>query len=378
MILRVSIAVLLACAFCPAQTPDDSQPAASNVRGAEYPRVHSDLRVTFRIKAPSVQKVQLQPGGNDNGLGKGPFELVRSEDGTWSITTPPAVAGFHYYWFLIDGLAVIDPASRTYFGWSKECSGVEVPDKGGDFYATKDVPHGDVRIHWYYSKTTGAERRIFVYTPPGYDQNTTGRYPVLYLQHGAGEDESGWTNQGRAGFILDNLLAARSAKPMIVVMEQGYANRPGSTRAQPGAFEDVVINDLIPTIDTTYRTLADREHRAMAGLSMGGGQTLQITLTHLDLFAWIGSFSSPLRAGLDLKSVYSGAFSDPDAFNRRVHLLWFGAGTAEGQMYNSARSLHDSLLKAGINNVFYESHGTSHEWLTWRRSLYEFAQRLFK
>jgi enterochelin esterase-like enzyme len=377
MIRLIYIAMLLA-SICGAQTSDDSLPAASNVRGAGYPRVHSDLRVTFRIKAPSAQKVQIQPGGDDNGLGKGPFDMVRSEDGMWTATTPPAVPGFHYYWFLIDGVAANDPASRTYFGWGRECSGLEVPEKGADFYATTDVSHGDVRIHWYSSKTAGAWRRIYVYTPPGYDSGTTVRYPVLYLQHGAGEDESGWTNQGRAGFILDNLIAAGKAKPMIVVMEQGYANRVGSTQPQPGLFEGVFINDLIPMIDATYRTLPDREHRAMAGLSMGGGQTLQITLTHLDMFAWIGSFSAPLRTGLDLNTAYSGAFRDPDAFNRRVHLLWFGAGTAEERMLKSAQAWHDALLKAGIKNVFYESPGTAHEWQTWRRSLYEFSQELFK
>jgi enterochelin esterase family protein len=313
--------------------------------------------------------------------------MARAEDGTWTFTTPPAVPGFHYYWFLVDGLAVSDPASRTYFGWGRECSGVEVPEKGVDFYSAREVPHGDVRIHWYYSASTAAWRRIYVYTPPDYGRIATARYPVLYLQHGAGEDESGWTNQGDAGFILDNLLAAGRAKPMIVVMEQGYATRadsaqaqarPSGRPAQPNAFEEVVISDLIPMIDATYRTMKDREHRAMAGLSMGGGQTLQITLAHPDMFAWIGSFSAPLREGIDLKTAYSGAFADPDAFNRKTRLLWFGAGTAEERMFKSAQAVHETLLKAGIRNVFYESPGTAHEWQTWRRCLLDFAQRLFK
>ena len=226
-----------------------------------------------------------------------------------------------------------------------------------------------------------------MYTPAEYDRNTRVRYPVLYLQHGSGEDERGWTTQGRANFILDNLIAEGKAKPLIVVMDQGYATAPGVAQApttqgrgsgQPSLFEQVVINDLIPTIDATYRTLADRDHRAMAGLSMGGGQALQIALTHPDKFSWIGSFSAPLRGGLDLKTAYSGAFADAAAFNKKVHLLWFGAGTAEERMLKPALAMHDTLEKAGIKNVFYQSPGTAHEWQTWRRDLREFAPLLFR
>jgi enterochelin esterase-like enzyme len=210
---------------------------------------------------------------------------------------------------------------------------------------------------------------------------------VLYLQHGSGEDERGWTNQGRANFILDNLIAEGKAKPMILAMETGYAVPPGTAPAistqgrgngQSSAFEQVVLNDLIPMVDATYRTLADRDHRAMAGLSMGGGQTLQITLTHLDKFAWIGSFSSPLRTGIDLKTAYGGAFADGAAFSKKVHLLWFGAGTAEDRMAKSAQAMIDTLKQAGIKSVFYQSPGTAHEWLTWRRDLDEFAPLLFR
>lgn len=384
---RFPICFLLIGGLCGAQGGSDSQPASSNVRGAEYPRVSSDLRVTFRIKAPQARQVQLQPGGDDNGLGKGPMDMMRGADGVWTVTTPPAVPGFHYYWFLVDGLAVGDPGSETYFGWGKESSGVEVPEKGTDFYAVKDVPHGEVRTRWYYAKTTATWRRAMVYTPPEYDRNARARYPVLYLQHGAGEDERGWTNQGRANFILDNLIAEGRAKPMIVVMEQGYATLLGPVQGsatqgrgtgQSVVFEQVVLNDLIPMIDATYRTRADRDHRAMAGLSMGGGQTLQITLTHLDKFSWIGSFSSPLRTGFDLKTAYNGAFADAAAFTRRVHLLWFGAGTAEERMLKPALAMSEALQQAGIRNVFYQSPGTAHEWQTWRRDLHEFAPLLFQ
>src|SRR5271157_377113 len=300
---RAVIGFMLACGSCWAQAAPDSQPAPSNVRGAEYPRVSSDSRVTFRIKAPEAKKVQLQPGGDDNGLGKGPIDMIRGADGTWTLTTPPAIPGFHYYWFLVDGVMVNDVGSETFFGYGRESSGVEVPEKGAGFYAAKDVPHGEVRTRWYFAKTTAAWRRAIVYTPAEYDRNPRARYPVLYLQHGSGEDERGWTNQGRANFILDNLIAGGKAKPMIVVMEQGYATPPGEAQTttpqgrgtgQPSLFEQVVVGDLIPMIDATYRTRSDRDHRAMAGLSMGGGQTLQITLTHLNMFSWIGSFSAPL------------------------------------------------------------------------------------
>lgn len=367
--------LFLAPLFLLLQAPE-GQPAPSNVRGAEYPRVHSDLRVTFRYKAPEAKKVQLQPGGNDNGLGQGPIEMVRGADGVWSVTTPPAVPGFHYYWFLVDGAIANDPASETFFGWARQSSGIDIPEPGATYYLPQNVPHGDVRIHWYFAKTTQAWRRAFVYTPPGYDMNPKQRYPVLYLQHGSGEDERGWTTQGKANFILDNLIAQGKAKPMLVVMEQGYAFAPGT--AQPNLFEQLVINDLIPEIDSAYRTLTTRENRAMAGLSMGGGQTLQITLNHRDRFAWIGAFSAGLRLGDDIKQAYNGAFADAAAFNKQIKLLWLGAGTAEERAHKSLLSAHELLVKAGIRHSTYVSQGTSHEWQTWRRHLNEFAPMLFK
>jgi enterochelin esterase-like enzyme len=329
--------------------------------------------------------VQLQPGGADNGLGKGPLAMSRDDKGVWSITLPAAVPGFHYYWFLVDGLAVNDPGSDTFFGWGRQTSGIEVPEPGADYYEARSVPHGDVRQRLYESKVTGAWRRAYVYTPPDYDANVKTRYPVLYLQHGAGENATGWTKQGRANLILDNLIAAGKAKPMIVVMDTGYATKPGATPVQgatgapqvPNAFEDVVVTDLIPMIDASYRTLKDRDSRAMAGLSMGGGQTLQITSNHLDLFAWIGSFSAPLR-NFDVKTSMNGALIDAASFNKRVRLLWIGAGTGETAIHEAATKLHASLEAAGIKHVVFESAGTAHEWQTWRRSLNDFAPRLFR
>ncbi len=299
------LTALAACGLMWAQAADDSRPATSNVPGSQYPRIHSDLRVTFRVNAPEARKVQVKPGGD--GLGKGPYDMVRDEKGIWTVTTPPAVPGFHYYFLLVDGFQCNDPGSQTYFGWNTETSGVEVPDSV-DFYTPKEVPHGDVRARWYLSKTTGQWRQAQVYTPPQYDKSPSKRYPVLYLQHGSGENETSWVKQGRVSFILDNLIAARSAVPMIVVMENGMvATKPGAAppeatgagRGAPrgnAAFEEVVMDDLIPMIDATYRTAANREQRAIAGLSMGAGQAMQIGLGHLDQFAYIGSFSGGVRS----------------------------------------------------------------------------------
>ena len=259
---------LLACGLAGARA-DDSKPATSNVPRAEYPRIHPDRRVTFRLRAPDVKGVKVQPGGADNGLGKGPYEMGRSDEGTWTVTVPPAVPGFHYYWLVVDGVSVNDPGSETFFGYGRPTSGVEVPEPGADYYDAKDVPHGEVRSLWYHSKVTGSPRRAMVYTPPGYDADTRKRYPVLYLQHGAGEDERGWTTQGRANFILDNLIAAGKAVPMIVVMDNGYAAKAGAAPAtaqggRPGppmfdfrGFGEVLLGELIPKVDATYRTMSD-------------------------------------------------------------------------------------------------------------------------
>lgn len=392
---------LLLAAPDPAQGPKPAEgvPAASNIRDSRYPRVHDDRRVTFRIKAPDAQKVVFAFFDSQR------YPATKGEDGFWTATTEAQAPGFHYYRVFIDGAEVNDPSSETFYGTGKQTSGIEIPEKGVDYYQPKDVPHGEVRERWYFSKTTENWRRIFVYTPPEYDSDRDARYPVLYLQHGGGEDERGWPNQGRVGFIMDNLIAAKKAKPMLVVMEQGYARRPGDTGAFPGppraaapgqappprpdlskmfgAFEDVMVKDLIPMIDATYRTKPDREHRAMAGLSMGGMQTFQITLKHLDLFAYIGGFSGGGGGfgggGFDPKTAHGGVMADPVEFNRKVRVLWLGIGTTEPQrMYDSVKHYHEALEKAGIKHGYYESPGTSHEWLTWRRCLNEFAPLLFK
>ncbi|HRI13490.1 MAG TPA: alpha/beta hydrolase-fold protein [Verrucomicrobiota bacterium] len=358
----------------------DSAPAPGNVGGAEYPRIDSNRSVTFRFKAPEAKMVRLRGGA---GLVKDALDFYRGENGVWTLTTPPAVPGFHYYWFEVDGVIVNDSASYSYFGWGREGSGIEVPEAGEDFYTIREVPHGAVRSHWYPSKITGKWRRAYVYTPPDYDQSLTMRYPVLYLQHGAGENERGWVEQGRAGFILDNLIAAGRAVPMILVVDTGYAaftNATASTNrsAATAAFPDVMLQELIPSIEANFRTKTGREHRAMAGLSMGSAQTLNVTLRNLDQFAWIGAMSGPPRQGFEVATAYEGVFRDATAFNQRVKLLWLGAGTAEQQIHANTLAMHEALDRAGIKNVFYSSPGTDHEWQTWRRSLDDFAPRLFR
>jgi enterochelin esterase-like enzyme len=393
---RLEILMLLFAGFCCAQEPGNYQPSETNVWGSEYPRVDSAGKVQVRVKAPGAIKVKLN-------FWSGPkVDMVKQLDGFWTVTTPPLVPGFHYYTLSIDGAEVSDPGTRAFFGGGKPASGVEVPDPGSTYYSIQDVPHGQVREVWYYSKVTGSWRHALVYLPPNYDTRTNARYPVLYLQHGGGEDETGWIRQGNANFILDNLIAAKSCKPMIVVMAYGYARRAGhappdltgkpfgspemlkAMQEMTAAFEDDVTQVLIPYIDSTFRTLSDRDHRAMAGLSMGGMQTFQVTLDHLDLFSYIGGFSGAggmLVLGdrkLDSKTDYNGVFADPAAFAKKVHLLWVGVGTNEPErMRAGLQRLHTSLQEANIQHVFYESPDTDHEWQTWRRDLKDFAPRLF-
>ena len=216
---------VLPAAFAAAQTTDDgSVPAVSNVPNSQYPRIHPDLRVTFRVYAPEAKKVQVLPAFRvANGLGDGPYDMARNADGFWTVTVPPAQPGLHNYFIVVDGFAGNDPGSEMLPGYGMICSAVEVPDKDGDFYAVRDVPHGEVRVKWYRSKATGTWRRAYVYVPPAYDADAKTRYPVLYLQHGAGEDERSWTAQGRANFILDNLIADGKAVDMIIVMPNGRA-----------------------------------------------------------------------------------------------------------------------------------------------------------
>jgi enterochelin esterase-like enzyme len=389
----------LGSSLCFGQAAGDCRPSALNIPGAQYPCIRPDNSVMFRVVAPDAQKVQVR-------LGKA-YDMTRGENGVWTVTIPPQVVGFHYYSIAVDGATVADPSTRTFFGSGWDNSAIEVPEQGVDYYAAKDVPHGEVRQRWYFSKVTGEWRRCFVYTPPDYDSNPKARYPVLYLLHGWGENEQGWHTQGHVDFIMDNLIAAGKAKPMLIVMDNLNAAKPGENASlynarwlnppppqpagaqaaparRPGfganfgaTFTEMMLADLIPTIERTYRALPGRENRAMAGLSMGGMQTFTTALANLDKFAYIGGFSgsSGGRGDFDPKTSNNGVFADPAAFNKKVKVLFLGIGSMEGP---GAKTFSEALTKAGIHNVYFESPGTAHEWLTWRRCLNDFAPRLFK
>ncbi len=401
--MRIAILVLLALTPCWAQAPKDCKPSALNIPSAPYPCINPDRSVAFRVEAPNAQKVQVRLAGT--------HDMTRGADGLWTVTIPPQVVGFHYYAIIVDGSVVADPATRTFFGSGWDNSGIEIPAPDADFYSAKDVPHGEVRQNWYYSKVTGKWRHANVYTPPDYDSNTRSRYPVLYLLHGWGENEQGWDTQGHVDFIVDNLIAAKKAKPMIIVMDNLNAVKPGADASlyaartiiakptmadvlpPPGApaaggrpafpsnwdttFTEMMITDLIPMVERTYRVSPGRENRAMAGLSMGGMQSFFTVLPNLDKFAYLGGFSGSSGAfgGFDPKTSNGGVFSDAAAFNKKMKVLFLGIGSVEGP---ATKNFSDQLTAAGIHNVYFESPGTAHEWLTWRRCMADFAPRLFQ
>ena len=363
----------------------------AHMRLDKYPPVvNPDGSVTFRLNAPQANSVQIEPlngqteNNGYNGLGSGIYDLVQDDMGIWSITTPPAVPGMHTYWLVVDGVRVNDISTKSYGSKLMQACGVDIPEPGEDFYHIKDVPHGDVRIKWYYSKITNMWRRAYVYFPAEYDAFPDKRYPVFILRHGGGEDESSWVEQGFANFILDNLIAEKKAVPMIAVMDWGQAPIPGMEVHIPSTppsqeIIDITIKELIPIIDCSYRTIPDREHRAMAGLSMGSVQTLYIGLQNLDYFSALGIFSRrPMdEKEFNLEHSFGGIFQRPEELNQKLHLFWWGAGTAEEGIYNAAKRNLAQLESVGIKTVFVEFPGTSHEWQTWRKSLNDFASRLF-
>lgn len=350
---------------------DDWRPATSNQPGREFPQVNSERRVRFRIVAPEARSVSVSFRDSS------PF--TKGDDGAWIGYTRPLDEGFHYYTITIDGAEVPDPNSRFYFGAGRWGSGVEIPAGDQDFYALRNVPHGQLREVFFHSKSTESIRRAFVYTPPGYDQDPARRFPVLYLQHGWGENEYGWGEQGCASLIMDNLIADGRVVPFIIVMTYGMTNeiRFGGLRdfdIRP--FETVLVDELIPFVDSTFRTLADQSNRAMAGLSMGGMETKTITLKHPETFSHIGLFSGGTIRPDDI--------DDMAAFSEANHLVFVSYGSRELDDDGRSRRGGDpkeavaALAQAGIRSVFYVSPDTAHEWQTWRRSLREFAPLLFK
>jgi enterochelin esterase-like enzyme len=360
----------------------DFKPASTNQQGRQYPLVNGDGRIRTGILAPLAQKVQLDIGGKK-------YDLTKDEKGFWTGESLPQDEGFHYYQLIIDGAPVPDPGSLFFYGAGRWGSGVEVPAQDQDFYALKNVPHGLISENIYFSKLTNAWRRCFVYTPAAYSSNTNERYPVLYLQHGSGEDETGWPVQGKANLILDNLVAEGRAVPMIIVMDNGYANKPQDqavtdNKTRPfSVFEDVMIQEIIPMIDAKFRTKAIREYRAIAGLSMGANQTIRIIMNNLDKFSYIGGFSgTPNYPAEDIivpATFLDGKFANGDAVNKQLKVFWLGLGTKEPNPFpGSVGAFKTMLEKQGIKNIYYESPGTAHEWLTWRRDLKQYAVLLFR
>jgi enterochelin esterase-like enzyme len=376
----ILLATLITDAISLAQTNqaamDDFKPASTNQPGKQFPQVNSEGRVRASISAPEAQKVQLD-------ISAVKYDLTRDSSGVWTGESNPQDEGFHYYQLWIDGAAVPDPGSLYFFGAMRWGSGIEIPAHDQDFYALKDVPHGQTREILFPSKSTNTSRRAFVYTPPDYDKNLTKRYPVLYLQHGWGENEYGWPNQGKTNLIMDNLVAEGKAEPFIIVMTYGMTNetRIGGLRdfdIKP--FQTVLVDELIPYIDTNFRTLTDQPHRAMAGLSMGGFETRLITLEKLDTFSHIGLFSGGSISPEDVENT--------PGFKEKVKLVFVSYGNRElenrrnrprrGSFGGDPKENTDALAKDGTNAHFYVSPSTAHEWQSWRRSLHEFAPLLFK
>lgn len=393
----VTICSISCAGICLAQTNqvpiEDFKPSVLNQPGKQYPQVNSERRVRARIFAPQATSVLLDIGGVK-------YPLTKGDDGVWIGESAPQDEGFHYYQLWIDGAAVPDPGTLYFYGASRWGSGVEVPAHDRAFYELRNVPHGQLRQVFFYSKSASTNLRCFVYTPPDYETNLTRRYPVLYLQHGGGEDETGWGNQGFTQFIMDNLIAEGKARPFIIVMANSYVpgasfgfvstnqplltntpysrtiTGPGGRGYNPAAFARMLIEDLIPYIDANFRTLADQPNRAMAGLSMGGMQTRSITLANLDRFSHIGIFSGG--------SISTNDIPDMAAFKQKIKLVFVSYGSREvgpgsrRGFGSDPKADVEALKAAGINSHYYISPETGHEWLTWRRSLREFAQLLFR
>jgi len=347
---------------------EDFKPTTTTQQGKQYPQVNSEGRVRVSISAPQALKVQLD-------IAAVKYDLVKDEKGIWTGESAPQDVGFHYYQLNIDGASVPDPGSLYYYGASRWGSGIEIPALDQDFYALKNVPHGQLRENQYFSKTSNSVRRIYIYTPPEYDQNKSKRYPVLYLQHGMGENETGWGNQGRTNLIMDNLIAEGKALPFIIVMENSSVNLGGAPRGPMagmnvvGQFERILFDDLIPYIESNFRVIPDQAHRAMAGLSMGGMQTHSIVVANPDKFSYVGMFSSGTFSPTEIKDI--------DTFKKQVKVVFMSFGGREG---GSSRigAAAEEWNKAGIKGVSYVSPETAHEWQSWRRSLHEFAPLLFK
>lgn len=362
--LLFSLAVV-ACSACLAQDiKEDFKPSVLNQPGQQYPQVNSQGYARFKILAPKADSVRVSLGLG----GRGGTVLTKGDDGYFTGTTEgPMDEGFHYYHVTVDGGVFNDPGTLNFYGSTRWESGIEIPAHDQDFYELKDVPHGNVQQILFPSKSTSSQRRAFVYTPPGYSSNADKRYPVLYLQHGWGEDETAWSNQGHANLIMDNLIADGKIKPFIIVMTYGMTNQLKFGHLKEfkiDTFQTVLTDELIPYVDAHFHTLANRENRAMAGLSMGGMETHTITLNKPEVFSQY--------------ALLSGGIYTPDELKDKAKpkLVFISCGSKENP--DRVKQSADSLKQAGYNAVSFVSENTAHEFLTWRRSLYQLAPLLFK
>lgn len=361
-----------------AQLVENSVPAPTNISENQCPCIMPDNSVVFQVKAPNAQKIQID-------LGK-KYDMVKGADGVWTVRTEPVEPGFHYYFLVIDDVPVADPASQSFFGTGKMASGIDIPEKGVDFYAIKDVPHGAISSKYYYSSVSESWRRLYVYTPPGYDQNQGTKYPVVYLQHGGGEDETGWVTQGKTDLILDNLIAEGKAKPMIVVIANGNVRAGGGGYSSAGmaAFKKEMTQNIVPFIDKNYRTLTDKKNRAICGLSMGGGQSFYTGLENLDVFGSVGIFSSGIFGGIrnpsgstfDAEKEIPGLLSKSAEFNQKLDLFYISCGEGDMRIEHTQKAV--ATMKEKGLEVEFNSFPGDHEWQVWRKSLHDFTSRVFK
>jgi enterochelin esterase-like enzyme len=352
--------------------PVAGTPAATNVRPAGFPQISDDSRVIFRIKAPAAQKVQIDLVRK--------YDMIKDTGGYWTVTTDSISEGFHYYSLLIDGVAVADPSSETFYGMGRMASGIEIPFAGGGYYALRNVPHGDLRIKRYFSKLTNSWRQFYLYTPPGYDSAITESYPVLYILHGGGEDETGWARQGKTDLIMDNLFAEKKAIPMIIVMPDANMGVSPFDESSLKVFQSELTEIIIPLVEKNYRVKKDAANRALAGLSMGGIHTLYTGINNTSLFSWLGVFSSgwilPMQHNI-ADAQYNFLKANADVINGNLKILWIAMGGKEDIAYKNCQVMMGKMDEIKINYTYYEYPG-GHSWPVWRNNLYTFSQLLFR
>lgn len=379
--LALSVLFSLSLSFVSmAQLVENSVAAPTNINNDQCPCIMPDNSVVFKVEAPSAQNLQVDIGKN--------YDMEKNTDGIWTVRTQPLDPGFHYYFLVIDGVEVADPASKSFAGAGKMTSAIDIPEKGVDFYDIKDVPHGSLRSKYYFSNYTNTWRRLFIYTPPGYDKNINTEYPVVYIQHGGGGDETGWAVQGKTDIILDNLIAEGKAKPMIAVIANGNVTAPGKSFGGYSSegmapFKEEMTKNIVPFIDSNFRTKANAKDRALCGLSMGGGQSFYVGLESLDYFGSVGAFSTGLFGGIrtsgsgfDAEKEMPGLLSKSEDFNEKLDLFYISCGEQDMRIEHTKKAVN-TMRENGLEVEFNTFPG-DHEWQVWRKSLNDFASRLFQ